>query len=74
LDKLNPIKPEKLVKILKKLGYEEIRQRGSHKIFRNIDGKMTVIPFHKGETIGRGLLLKILKNIGISREEFLKLL
>ncbi|MHA1292667.1 MAG: type II toxin-antitoxin system HicA family toxin [Promethearchaeota archaeon] len=74
MDKLNPIKPEKLVKILKKLGYEEIRQRGSHKIFRNIDGKMTVIPFHKGETIGRGLLLKILKNIGISREEFLKLL
>jgi len=33
LKKLNPIAPDKLIKILKKQGFEEIRQKGSHKFF-----------------------------------------
>ncbi len=74
MKKLNPIAPEKLIKILKNQGLEEIRQKGSHKLFRDAEGKTTVIPFHKGEKIGRGLLLKILKDIGMTREEFLSLL
>lgn len=74
LRKLNPIAPEKLIKILLKKGFKEIRQKGSHKIFRNSDGRTTVIPFHKGEKIGRGLLLKIIKDMGLNREEFLELL
>jgi len=36
--------------------------------------RTTVIPFHKGEKIGRGLLLKIIKDTGMTREEFLSLL
>jgi len=74
LNKLRPISPEKLIKILKKLGFEEIRQKGSHKFFRNPEGKTTVIPFHKGENISKGLLLKILKDIDISREDFYNLM
>jgi len=73
LKKLNPIASEKLIKILKKQGFKEIRQKGSHKLFRDSEGRTTVIPFHKGEKIGRGLLLKILKDIGMTREEFLAL-
>lgn len=74
MKKLNPISPEKLIKILKQQGFEKIRQKGSHIFFRNSEGRTTVIPFHKGEKIGRGLLIKILKDINISREEFLALL
>ena len=74
LKKLSPIAPEKLIKILKKQGFEEIRQRGSHKFLRDMEGRTTVIPFHKGEKIGRGLLSKILKDIGMTRDEFLELL
>lgn len=74
MNKLRPISPEKLIKILKKLGFEEIRQKGSHKFFRNPEGKTTVIPFHKGENISKGLLLKILKDIDISREDFYNLM
>ncbi len=55
MKKLNPIAPEKLIRILKKQGFEEIRQKGSHKLFRDAEGRTTVIPFHKGEKIGRGL-------------------
>ena len=74
MKKLNPISSEKLIKILKKQGFEEIRQKGSHKFFRDSEGRTTVIPFHKGEKIGRGLLAKILKDIGMTRDEFLDLL
>jgi len=74
LKKLNPITPEKLIKILNKQGFREIRQKGSHKFFRGPEGRTTVIPFHKGEKIGRGLLRKILRDIDMTREEFLVLL
>jgi predicted RNA binding protein YcfA (HicA-like mRNA interferase family) len=74
LKKLNPIAPEKLIKILIRQGFREIRQKRSHKIFRNAEGKTTVVPVHKGEKISVGLLLKILKDIGLTREDFLNLL
>ena len=35
---------------------------------------LTKIGFHKGEVIGRGLLLKIIKDVKLSKEEFLKLI
>ncbi len=71
--KLVPIPVDRLTKILKKLGFEEIRQKGSHKYFRHIDGRATVVPFHKGEDISRGLLRKIIRDIELSVEDFQKL-
>ena len=68
--KLKPIKPEQLVKIVERLGFVKIRQSGSHAIYRHPDGRWTTIPLHKGKEIGVGLLRKILKDIGISVEEF----
>jgi hypothetical protein len=35
---------------------------------------VTVVPIHRGEEIGRGLLSKIIKDAGLTKEEFLKLL
>jgi len=62
-------------KILKKLGFKEIRQEGSHVFFRHPDGRTTVIPNHPGEEIDRGLLNKIIKkDLKIDREEFMNLL
>ena len=58
-----------MVKILQKLGFNEVRQKGSHKSFRHKDGRTTLVPFH-GEDLGRGLIRKILKDIEITIEEF----
>jgi predicted RNA binding protein YcfA (HicA-like mRNA interferase family) len=58
---------------LKKAGFEIIRQKGSHVFLRHSDGRVTVVPVHKGETIGVGLLLKILRDVDITKEEFYKL-
>ncbi|MEM3401709.1 MAG: type II toxin-antitoxin system HicA family toxin [Candidatus Hadarchaeales archaeon] len=72
--KLKPIAPEKLIKVLEKTGFAIVRQRGSHVFLRHSDGRATIVPIHKGEEIGRGLLRKIMKDAKLSREEFLKLL
>ncbi len=45
------LKPQEVVKILKNLGFAEIRQKGSHKQFRHPDGRGTTVPFHKGKDI-----------------------
>ena len=71
---LRPVPAEKVVKVLVKVGFRPVRQRGSHLILKRDDGRVTVVPVHRGEEIGRGLLSKIIKEAGLTREEFLKLL
>lgn len=62
----------KLVKFLQKEGFVEIRQSGSHKMFKHPDGRRTVVPIHNNEEIGRGLLREILNQIEISKDEFIE--
>lgn len=73
MPRLSPIKAVKLLKIFHKLGFSEVRQKGSHLILQHKDGRETVIPIHQGEEIGRGLLRKILHDINLSPEDFNKL-
>lgn len=68
------LKPRRLIKILNKLGFEKIRQEGSHIFFKHPDGRTTVIPFHKGRDIGRGLMRSILNDIKLTPKEFQKYL
>ena len=64
-----------LIKVLVKIGFKKIRQDGSHVFLRHPDGRTTVVPVHPGEKMDRGLLNKIMKkDIGLTREEFLKIL
>ena len=71
---LKPLPADKVIKVLVRLGFKPVRQRGSHVILKREDGKVIVVPVHRGEEIGRGLLSKIIKDAGLTREEFLKLL
>lgn len=73
MSKLPLLSSMELIRILKKLGFEEIRQHGSHKYLKHHDGRATVVPVHSGTDISRGLLKKILSEIEVSREEFMKL-
>ncbi len=58
-----------LIKALRKLGFEVVRIKGSHHFLQHPDGRCTVVPVHRGETIGRGLLAQILRDCELSREE-----
>jgi len=65
---------KELLLVLKKAGFEVIRVKGSHHFLRHQDGRSTVVPVHSGETIGPGLLAKILRDCDLNREQFQKLL
>lgn len=61
-----------LIKILNKIGFQPIRQKGSHVYLKHVDGRSTVVPLHSGREIGRGLLKRILNEIDVSREDFIR--
>jgi predicted RNA binding protein YcfA (HicA-like mRNA interferase family) len=63
-----------VIKALQKMGFQVIRIKGSHHFLRHPDGRCTVVPVHRGETIGPGLLNQILHSCEIPREELLKAL
>ncbi len=73
MSRLPTLKPQRLIKIIKKLGFEKIRQEGSHVFLKHLDGRTTVVPVHQGKDIGRGLLREILNDIKITPKEFQKL-
>jgi len=68
------LKPDELITALKKLGFYEVRQKGSHKQFKHEDGRFTTVPYHKGRDISPILLRKILQDINITLKEFLEVL
>jgi len=70
MSKLPVISGADLIKYLRRKGFVASRQRGSHVLLKSSDGRRVTVPLHK--ELDRGLLLAILGEIGISREEFLK--
>ena len=61
-------------KLLRRLGFSAVRQKGSHVFYRHSDGRTTTLPNHGGRDISRPLIREILREIPISPEEFTKLL
>jgi predicted RNA binding protein YcfA (HicA-like mRNA interferase family) len=74
MTKLPQVNGEQVVKALGKAGFQVLRQKGSHIYLKHLNGRATVVPVHKGESVGKGLLRKILKDADLGKEEFLKLL
>ena len=70
--KVPVLKPREVTVILKRLGFAEVRQRGSHKQFRHPDGRGTTVPFHSGRDISPLLLRRIAKDTGLTIGEFLE--
>jgi predicted RNA binding protein YcfA (HicA-like mRNA interferase family) len=70
MSKLPVLKPQEEIRLLEAIGFVEVQQRGSHKQFRHADGRRTTVPFHKGRDIAPGLLRQIIRDIGMSFDEF----
>jgi predicted RNA binding protein YcfA (HicA-like mRNA interferase family) len=65
---------KEILAALKKAGFELLRIKGSHHFLQHPDGRSTVVPVHSGDTIGPGLLAKILRDCDLNREQFQNLL
>jgi len=72
--KLPVINGKGFANVVQKLGFIEMRQKGSHKTFKHQDGRVITIAIHS-KPIPLGLLNKIVKqDLMLSRTEFIKLL
>ena len=61
-------------KLLRGLGFERVRQKGSHVFYRHPDGRTTTVPDHAGRDLARPLIREILREIEISPDGFNQLL
>lgn len=68
---LNNVTGNSLIRFIQSLGYVCERQNGSHKIFTNQQCKTITITIYKKKIAKTGLLFGILKDIGISKTEFI---
>jgi predicted RNA binding protein YcfA (HicA-like mRNA interferase family) len=60
------MKCDELFKLLKKNGWKEVRQKGSHKILRKEGVKNTIVfPYHRGKEVPTGTANSILKQAGL---------
>ena len=69
MTKLPALTGKDLIAALAKEGFEVIRIKGSQHYLRHVDGRVTVVPVHAGETIGPGLMTKILRDCEFTRDD-----
>lgn len=66
------LKPGEVCRLLERLGFTAVRQRGSRVQYRHADGRGTTVPLHKGRDIAPPLLRQIAKDIGLTVENLLE--
>ncbi len=64
-----PFTPREVVARLKRAGFEEIRQTGSHLFLRHPDGRLTFVAMHRGD-IPPGTMRVILKQAHLTEDQF----
>lgn len=65
------LKASEVIKALEKHRFVAVRQKGSHVRLRHEDGRVTSVPNHPGQDIGKGLLRKILRNTELTLDQLL---
>lgn len=74
MPKLPALTGDAVINTLEKVGFQVVRQKGSHVRMEHEDKRVVTIPIDAGKTIGKGLLRKILRDAELERDEFIALL
>jgi len=74
MPKLPIVRAKDIIKIAEKLGFFFSRQKGSHAIYRHSDGRRITVAIHSRQEIALPILLQIIKDLGLTKTEFVKLL
>jgi predicted RNA binding protein YcfA (HicA-like mRNA interferase family) len=73
MSRMPQVQARELVAFLRKHGFADDRQAGSHLTLWNEERRVSVtVPMHTGCNLGRGLAVRILKDAGFSVEQFLR--
>jgi predicted RNA binding protein YcfA (HicA-like mRNA interferase family) len=67
--RLRNVRARSAMRAFRRLGYNTVRVRGSHHVLRHADGRIIVLPVHRG-TLKAGILLDAIKRAGVSIGEF----
>ena len=73
-EKLPRVTPAEAIKVLERAGFLLARQSGSHKIYKNKEGKRVTVPYHAGRTLHPKVLQSIMRDANLTVEMFKKLL
>jgi len=73
-DKMPRITAADVMRALEKINFFLSRQSGSHKIYKNNDGKRVTVPFHSGKILHPKVLRNILSDAELTIEALKKLL
>jgi predicted RNA binding protein YcfA (HicA-like mRNA interferase family) len=73
-EKLPRVTANEMIKIVEKLGFHLSRQSGSHKIYKNDEGKRATIAYHSGKILHPKIIKSILVDVGMSVDEFKKIM
>ncbi|MCH8192122.1 MAG: type II toxin-antitoxin system HicA family toxin [Chloroflexi bacterium] len=74
MTRLRLVSYRELTGVAEAVGFQWIRRVGSHNTFRNVEGRIVVIPDHGSQVIVRPLLRKILRDMGLGLDEYHRLL
>ncbi|HJH32261.1 MAG TPA: type II toxin-antitoxin system HicA family toxin [Methanosarcinaceae archaeon] len=66
MNRLRIINARKIEKLLFKLDFDKVRQKGSHVFYRHPDGRTTTVQNHSGRDLARPLIKEILREVGLS--------
>lgn len=72
--KLPSLTGSELITLLQKIGFKVVRQKGSHVRLRHEDNRIVTVPVHANKAIGKGLLLKILRDAELTKDELVNLI
>ena len=72
--KLPRVTARQVIKVLEKIGFSLSRQSGSHKIYKNSEGKRVTVSYHSGKILHPKVLKSILRDADLSVDEFKQLL
>ncbi len=67
--KLPRLTADEFIKILTRLGFSEVRQEGSHKIFKNSTGVRVTVQHHRGKVLHPKIVKTFLRDVGLSANE-----
>lgn len=68
--RIPPMPYRKMARILRRSGFQPVRQKGGHVLWGHPDGRVTVVPHHAREDIRPPLAKKILEEAGLDPERF----
>jgi len=73
-EKLPRITAAEVIRALEKARFFLSRQSGSHKIYKNQEGRRMTIPYHSGQILHPKVLTSILRDADLTVEEFKELM